>query len=399
MRILYIHANWVPPPVEPQRNRFSLLSAGLEGEVLQPVWFRKPEEVEQMYGPGSYPEYQGSRFRYHWFLAWRHKGLHRKMAGAWFYISKGLEIHRKRGFDCVITYGHMTTGLCGVVLKALTGAKLIVEIVTAPERLYLTERAKPTMRERLMRLYSDICLHVSLWSCDVAHLLAPGLIVSYRRLGKVRAAVFPEFVPVSVVPRHSDMDEPYIVFVGAPWYLKGADRLVEAFLRLASEFPRARLKIIGYCPDREQLEALTGGSPQIQILNARPNPEALYIISRAAVLALPSRCEGTPCVILEAMAAGVPVVGSDVGGIPHLIREGENGFVVPAGDSLALEGRLRQLLADDELRKRMGARGYELAHTEFSEKAYVDNFTRMVEAAVRGNISGTETPAAADQKD
>jgi hypothetical protein len=70
------------------------------------------------------------------------------------------------------------------------------------------------------------------------------------------------------------------------------------------------------------------------------------------------------------MAAGVPVIGSDVGGIPYLIRVGENGFVVPVGDVSALDARLRQLLSASELRMRMGARGRELAHTNYSEKAY-----------------------------
>jgi glycosyltransferase involved in cell wall biosynthesis len=89
-------------------------------------------------------------------------------------------------------------------------------------------------------------------------------------------------------------------------------------------------------------------------------------------------------VVLEAMGAGIPVIGSDVGGIPHLLRDGETGFVVAGDDSDALEGRMRQLLLDDELRKRLGARGYELAHLELNEQVYVERFTEMVEAAVQG---------------
>ena len=110
-----------------------------------------------------------------------------------------------------------------------------------------------------MQRYSDLCLHISLWSCDMAHLLGPALIASSRRLRTVRTAVFPEFVPVSLVPRR-EAQEQYILLVGAPWYLKGADLLIAAFLRLAGDFPGAKLKLVGWFPDCERLEALAGGS-------------------------------------------------------------------------------------------------------------------------------------------
>jgi glycosyltransferase involved in cell wall biosynthesis len=83
------------------------------------------------------------------------------------------------------------------------------------------------------------------------------------------------------------------------------------------------------------------------------------------------------------MSATVPVIGSDAGGIPHSIREGENGFVFHSGDSAELGRRLRELLADGELRRRMGGKSYELAHTQLSERVYTSEFTRMVEATVR----------------
>src|ERR1035438_1842539 len=69
---------------------------------------------------------------------------------------------------------------------------------------------------------------------------------------------------------------------------------------------------------------------------------------------------------------------------PELIHQGENGFVVPGGHGREVEGRNRELLADPELRRRMGANGYELAHTQLTEQVYVERFTAMVAATVRG---------------
>lgn len=385
MRILYVHATFVPPPTNLATDRFYLLSQQLEGDVLQPVWFRTPEEVEAVFGPGSYPVYTSGRFRYHWFLSLRYQGILQRIATFWFYLRKGRALHRERRYDCIVAYSHMTTGLCSGLLKLLTGAKLVIELVTAPQLVYLTERPHPTLKERLMHLYSDACLHLSMLMADRSHFLFPDQLSMYPLLRKVKNSVFHEFVPVSMIERHQkETSELYVLLIGAPWYLKGADLLVEAFHRLAPDFPHVKLKILGHFPDGDKLHELIGGAPQIEVLKARPNPEALRVISEAEILVLPSRCEGMGRVLIEGMAAGVPLIGSDVGGIPHMIRDGENGLVFPGGDSHALEARLRELLSNSELRRRMGENGYERAHTELSEKAYVEHFKQMVEAAVKG---------------
>jgi len=162
--------------------------------------------------------------------------------------------------------------------------------------------------------------------------------------------------------------------------------LIEAFKRLAPDFPDIKLKIVGWYlkTEHEQLEALAGDSKQIELVRAAPNPVILPIISGCLILVHPSRCEGGPRTVIEGLAAGVPVVGSDVGFIPELIHQGENGFVVPGGNVPELEARLRELLADPELRRRLGANGYELAHTQLTEKVYVEKFTAMVAATLRG---------------
>jgi len=395
MRVLYIHATPVPPPLDKRSDRFFLLSETLEGDVLQPVWFRTPEEIEAEFGAGYFPVYVSGRFRYHWFLAFLPDGRNRsRLAQFWFYIRKGLELHRKQAFDCVIAYPHMSTGLMAACVKLLTGAKLIIELATNPQLAYLTQRARPTMRDRLMKLYSDACLYLSMWAADRVHLLNTGQLAAYPLLRKVNTSVFHEFVPVSAIAAHTEDQERYVLMVGSPWYLKGADRLIEAFQRMAPDFPDVKLKIAGWYlkTEREQLEALAGGSKQIELVPAAPNPLMLQIISRCLVLVHPSRCEGGPRTVIEGLAAGVPVVGSDVGLIPELIHQGENGFVVPDGNVRELEERLRELLADPELRCRMGANGYELAHTQLTEEVYVARFTAMVAATLVGRPMRSKRP-------
>jgi glycosyltransferase involved in cell wall biosynthesis len=388
MRILYIHSTHVPPPLDKRMDRFALLSEKLEGDVLQPIWFGTREEVEVELGPGSFPVYASGRFRYHFFLSHGPRGGNRsRPAQFWFYVRKGVELHRERAFDCIVAYSHMTTGLVAALVKLLTGAKLIIELATDPRTVYLSQRPQPTLRDRLMKIYSDVCLHLTLWAADRVHLLNQTQLAGYPLLRRAKASVFHEFVPVSAIAPHEDGGERYVLTVGSPWYLKGSDRLIEAFKRLAPDFPDVKLKILGWHvpADREHMEALSGGSKQIELVRALPNPVSLPIISNCLVLVHPSRCEGGPRTVVEGLAAGVPVVGSDVGLIPEVIRQGENGFVVPGGNVQELEQRIRQLLADPELRRRLGANGYEFAHTQLTEQVYVERFTAMVTAAVRGD--------------
>jgi glycosyltransferase involved in cell wall biosynthesis len=384
MRILYVHSTVQPPPTNLQTDRFNLLSGELEGDVLQPIWFQIPEEVEAMFGPGSYPVYTAGKFRYHWFLSSARRGVRQRLATFRFYLRKGMQLHRERRFDCIVAYSHMTTGVLAGILKLLTGAKLIIEIVTSPDLVYITERAKPGPRERVMKVYSDFCLHVSMFLADRAHFLYPNQLRSFRLLRNRPNSVFHEFVPVSLVDRQEPRDggEQYILLAGAPWYLKGADVLIKAFLMLAPDFLQVKLKILGHYLDRTELDALSGGSPQVEILQAIPHLEALEIIKKATVMVMPSRCEGLSRALIEAMAAAIPLVGSDVGGIPVLVRDGENGFLVPVGDYKALSDRLRKLLGNAALRERMGESGYARAHGELNEQTYVAAFTRMIQDTV-----------------
>jgi glycosyltransferase involved in cell wall biosynthesis len=367
-------------------DRFALLSARLEGDVLQPVWFETPAEVEAVFGPGSYPVHTVGKFRYHWHLGSPVRGIRQRLRTFRFYLRKGREIYRERPFDCIVAYSHMTTGVMAGILKWFTGSKLIIEVVTSPEHVYITNRARPRLHERGMKFYSDVCLHLSLSMADRAHLLFSNQLQAYRAFRKIPRSVFHEFVPVSLMskPEQRETREQYVLLVGAPWYLKGADVLIRAFLEVSPEFPAVRLRILGHYPDKAEMEAMTCGSDRIEIMKARPPTEALEVIGQASVFVLPSRCEGLARVLLEAMAAGVPVVGSIVGGTPALVRDGENGFLFPVGDHKALAERLRRLLGDEQLRSRMGVAGYARAHGELNEDCYVREFARMIHATASG---------------
>jgi glycosyltransferase involved in cell wall biosynthesis len=392
VRILYVHATLVPPPLDVSTDRFYLLSDRMEGDVLQPIWFRTPEEVEARFGPGSYPVHTVGKFRYHWFL-FPDRNIRGRFAIFRFILRKGREIYRERKFQCIVAYSHQTTALVAALLKLLTRNRLIIEIAGTPQNSYITESPNPGPADYAKRLYSDICLHLSVFFADRCHFLFPRQLSYYPLLRNAAHSTFHEFVPVSKIDKAdktgAEPEDIYVLQVGAPWYLKGVDVLIQAFAEVAAEFPKVRLKLLGFYPGQEALLELTRDAPQVEVLRARPNPETLEIVKRAAVMATPSRTEGLPRVIIEAMAAGIAVIASDVGGISTLVHEGENGYLIPVGDHHALAARLRQLLSDESLRRRMGEAGYIRAHTELNEQAYVRGFTGMIEATIDPGVAET----------
>ncbi len=167
----------------------------------------------------------------------------------------------------------------------------------------------------------------------------------------------------AIAPRTPAQEEPCILHVARLEEVKGTEYLIRAFALLAPQFPLARLVIIGDGKLRKTLARLareTGFAERILFLGARPHPEVLGWMRRAAMLVLPSiktssgREEGLGMVMLEAAASGVPGIGCRVGGIAEGIAEGETGFLVPERDPEALSVAMGTLLANPSLRLRMG---------------------------------------------
>ena len=140
--------------------------------------------------------------------------------------------------------------------------------------------------------------------------------------------------------------------------LKGIEYLLSAAAALRREFPALRVEIAGSGPQREKLEeavAHAGLGGQVKFLGWID--DLTSVLPRWDVFVMPSLEEGFPIAALDAMAAGLPVVATSVGGVPELIEDGKTGWLVPPRDAEALASRLRLLLCNPELRLSMGAAG------------------------------------------
>jgi glycosyltransferase involved in cell wall biosynthesis len=153
--------------------------------------------------------------------------------------------------------------------------------------------------------------------------------------------------------------------------VKGFDVLIAALRPLAEAVPSARLVLIGDGPQRDELQVAArdlgvGG----RVLVTGVTSDITGWLAAADVLAAPSRNEGMGRAIVEAMALGLPVVGAEVGGIPAVVADGETGWLVPPGDSLALAAALIELARDEALRIKLGTAAVTRAEAFSSEVAH-----------------------------
>ena len=158
-----------------------------------------------------------------------------------------------------------------------------------------------------------------------------------RGLGAEDVAVVPNGVAIPPEPG-VEADPPYVLYAGRLSEEKGVEELVEA----AGGLP---LVVAGDGPLRDRVPGALGFVPR---------DELERLLAGAAVVACPSRREGFGLICAEAMAYGRPVVASAVGGLLDLVRDGETGVLVPARDPHALRAAIERLLADAELRARLG---------------------------------------------
>lgn len=160
--------------------------------------------------------------------------------------------------------------------------------------------------------------------------------------------------------------------------LKGIEYLVRAAAALRSEFPALRVEIAGSGPQREKLEEAVvrvGLKEQVRFLGWIDDISS--VLPRWDVFVMPSLEEGFPIAALDAMAAGLPVVATSVGGVPELLEDGKSGWLVPSRDVEALASRLHLLIGNPELRRSMGTAGYARVRDHFSAKQMTESFVRL----------------------
>lgn len=155
--------------------------------------------------------------------------------------------------------------------------------------------------------------------------------------------------------------------------------VVRVLERVAREAP-VRLLMLGDGPERAAAQALArrlGVAERVSFLGQHQGGEE--ILAMADVFLLPSELESFGLAALQAMASGVPVIGTDAGGLPEVVRHTETGFLLPVGDVDGMAGRTLEILKDDERRVEMGQAGRRRAAALFDADRVVSQYERFYE--------------------
>jgi glycosyltransferase involved in cell wall biosynthesis len=163
--------------------------------------------------------------------------------------------------------------------------------------------------------------------------------------------------------------------------VKDVASLLKAMQIVSRERPDSLLQVVGDGPERDKLEKMAvdlGIGNKVEFLGFRR--DIADLLSGIDIFTLSSLSEGTSITILEAMAAGKPVVATKVGGNPALIEDGVNGFLVPAGQPAELALALLRLAKDGRLRERIGEVNRKKAVEEYSIEAMAASYERLYAA-------------------
>ena len=191
-----------------------------------------------------------------------------------------------------------------------------------------------------------------------------------------------DLAPYAMPPASEPHDGFVVAIVGRLTEVKDHDFFLRAWA--AWRQPDAVAHIIGeghLRPALEQHARDLGIADRVRFLGTRDDPEVFY--READLVVLTSRNEGTPLTILEAMAAGVPVLSTAVGGVPDLLGE-DRGAMVPHGDVQAFAGALSRLAADQGLRARLAAAGRAFVHERYAKERLVRDIRELYERLLRG---------------
>ncbi|MEK7469342.1 MAG: glycosyltransferase [Planctomycetota bacterium] len=179
-----------------------------------------------------------------------------------------------------------------------------------------------------------------------------------------------------------DRSRPEALFVGRLEPQKDVRSLLAAWPLVRKRVPEARLRIVGKGPQEAELRGL--GVEGVEWCGFQADVAPFWRSAR--VLVLPSKWEGLPNVVLEAMAWGLPVVATAVGGSVELVREKVTGYVVAAGDPLSLADRLSSILEDREMAKSMGEKGREVAGREYTVSGMVRANEELYDREMRPKV-------------
>jgi len=300
----------------------------------------------------------------------------------------------RTGMPYDIVNVHEPSGAAITLLKRWAGGPRVAATSHGLERRGWREQLRDGIPLRTRLLYPA----TSLWQSDLTDRFADHvfclnhedrdfLIRECRRAPDTVTRIFPAAAPVySLAASSRDYSRFRTLLFAGTWIArKGIEETAAAFTRVAGGLPDLRLVVLGgFFP----LETIRSSFPQsvrarVGAIQAADDAGNAAAYAAADAMLLPSRFEGTPLTLIEAMASGLPVITTSTCGMKDVIENGTNGLLVPVRSPEAIAGAILRLAADQNLRRRLGRRAHVDAATRYTWKESAEVVDRVYRALAR----------------
>jgi len=322
-------------------------------------------------------------------LAWltNQPGLRGTLYQLFYFAEAGLLAQQIRTKQIQHLHNHLGDSSCTVaMLAAELGGFTFSFTMHGPYIFFEPYRWR--IDEKIKRSLFVIC--ISHFCRSQGMLFAPT--ETWNRLHIVHCGVDPALFNVV---SHNQLGK-RLLYVGRLSAAKGLPVLLESLAMLKSSHPEIFLTVVGDGEDRAELEQMTAGlelNDNVKFVGYKSQAEVREYMQETDVFVLPSFAEGVPVSLMEAMAAGVPVVTTQIAGVSELVENGVSGYIVPPGDVITLAERIKILLTEPQLRTQFGAAGREKVEKEFNLNHEVARLYRVMTAALDGKIESIRPEA------
>lgn len=303
---------------------------------------------------------------------------------------------REKRFDIIHAHGLLPGGMAAVLLSKTFHVPSVCHARGSDVNVYPYESKANFALTRYV-----------IESCDVPVATSKALAEKMSRMSRIARKVRVLYKSVDTrlfspagdkAVLRSQLDIPsdafVAIFVGGLARGKGIMELIEAWKEVSKRLPEALLVIIGSGPLHN---ALVRVGQNVDVCGTKPNTQVALWMKASDVLVLPSHNEGLPNVVLEAMACGLPVVATSVGGIPEAVVHGETGFLVAAGACPELASRILALAQNPDLRRSMGKAARRRIETVFRWENYVSGAVEVYRSAIERHKLRTRQRAPAEK--
>ena len=307
---------------------------GVGDKKLLPVVYKMPLQFLPLY----------SKARRFWFNFWAY--------------NKVKKIHKKNPYNIIHLHGDF--------VEACFGGRLAKKLKISAVLTIHAGLNKRLLKPKNARYFKNITKIICVSDEIKQDFLSMG--VEPDKISVISSGIYlDEFKNVDenkIIALRNQYSEPIIISVGVLRVNKGFKYLIKAFKSVKEKFNAAILLIIGDGPDRNKLEARTKNIDSIYFLGRQEHDKVIEYLKAADIFVLAAIStyndrEGTSTVIMEAMAAGLPVITTKVGGNPYLIKDRINGFLVSPGDSSELAEAIIKLIINREIFQKMSTQNLE----------------------------------------